>query len=220
MSTLQRIAHWWREQKVKRFERYIQSAIIRYRYDPKPTITGNEAKIINTKGQGALLSYCPVTKHLYYFSHEAIDPALIRLAETMLVINRVSQKDLPICAQSPYVVTMRDLTNQEGPSENGQWLDYMNAIDKLIPEKHYQAVKQAINRLRQDKHLPYALCRIFHVPMDVVRRRMRDSSLNINHQTSFTAGLLQYRDELLHEQQRTPDQRRPASPGKHRRRLW
>jgi hypothetical protein len=215
MSALQRLAHWWREQKVKRFERYIQSAIKRYRYDPKPTIAGNGARIINTKGQGALLSYCPQTRHLYYFSHEHIDPALVRLAETMLVINRTDQKDIPLCAQSPYVVTMRDITSQDGPMENGQWLDYMNAIDKLIPEKHYQAVKHALQRLRQDKHLPYALCRIFQVPMDVVRRRMRDSSLNIHHQTSYTEVLTHLIQRLTQHEQRPPDQRRPASPRNH-----
>lgn len=218
MSPLLRIAHWWREQKVKRFERFIQTAIKRYRYDPKPTIAGNGAKIINTKGQGAILSYCPVTKHLYYFSHEQIDPALVRLAETMLVINRISQAGLEVCAQSPYVVTMRDLTSSEGPLENGQWFDFMDAMDRLIPEKHYEVVKRAVSRMGHDAHLPYALCRIFQVPMDVVRRRMRDSSLNIHHQTSFMDGLLTIEQRLRqHEQTRTRDQRRSPSPRNHSR---
>jgi hypothetical protein len=208
MGPFELFAHWRRAQQVKRFERYIQKAMALYRYDPKPILKQRGVTIVNARGQGAILSYCPKTQKLYYFSHEQVDPALICVAETMLVIY-LETLDNP--TDKSYIVTMRDVTELEGPRDNVVWFHYMDALDRLMPVPAMQAIRKEIVAMDKLQHLSYAYCRIFHLPMAIVRTRYKDTSLGIHHQTSFTGALILLKDKLSHDPRlERPDHQAPS----------
>lgn len=190
------LTHWWRTRHVRRFERYLQAATVRHRYDPKPALKQRGITCITHHGQGAVLTYFPQTKELYYFSHDQIDPALIRLAETMLVLHLETPDDT---SNTSYIVTMRDVTSPEGPADNRQWFHYMQALDRLMPLAVARDVRREVALLGKTPQLLYAYRRIFHLPMGAVKHRSNDAVLGIHHQTSFTDALILLKDKLTHD---------------------
>lgn len=208
------VDHWRRVLQVKRFERYIQKAIALYRYDPKPLLNCHGITTVNHKGHGAILAYCPESKKLYYFSQAEIDPALVRVAETMLVIHLETPDD---SGDKSYIVTMCDVTSEEGPVENRGWLHYMQALDRLMPIDVIRAIRTQLKAMDKTTQLPYAYCRIFRLPMGIVKKRYNDATLGIHHQTSFTDSLSLLKDKLSHDPRIIgSDHSPPSSPPERR----
>lgn len=215
MDLFEYVDHWRRVLQVKRLERYIQKAIGLYRYDPKLPLRQYGITVVNHVGQGAILSYCPEAKKLYYFSQNEIDPALVRVAETMLVIHLETPDGMN---DKPYVVTMRDVTADEGPVENRCWLHYMQALDRLMPFEAAQVIRSRMKAMSKLAQLPYVYCRIFHLPMVIVKKRYSDAILGLHHQTSFTDSLSLLKDKLTHDPRIIgPDHSPPPAPSQEHR---
>lgn len=200
---------WWRTQQVKRFERYIQKALARYRYDPKPALKRHHVTAIQRPGQSAMLVYTPPAKKLCYFSADQLDPALVRVAETMLVVYLETAED---ASDKPYTILMRDLTSEEGPTDNRQWFHYMHALDRLMPAHPTQVISREVAAMGRAQHLLYAYCRIFSLPMGTVKKRYKDIVSGVHHQTSFTDELITLKDKLSHDPRVARSDHPPPAP--------
>lgn len=209
MGLFDLIAHWRRLRHVRQFERYIQQTADRYRYDPKPALKEHGITNVSNKGQGTVLMYCPEAKKLYYFGHSHVDPALVRVAETMLVIHLESGGG---DGTTSYIVTTQDVADADGPSDNQRWLHYMQALDRLMPIDVVQAIHAQILTQDNTQLLAYAYCRIFYLPINLVMKRHKDATLDVHHQTSFTSALTLLKDKLSHDPRIVRSEHPPSSP--------
>lgn len=98
-----------------------------------------------------------------------------RLAQAMLLVHlAVTHAGKPPAQLPPYIIYASDLAAPEGPSHNEQWMEYMQAMELIIPVAAFKAIG-ALFPLNP----AYALQRVLVVSYKTVQERARAISQNL-----------------------------------------
>lgn len=141
---------WLRLREVRREERLITSLIAEHSYNLRAPYAALGIPIIkdDTMEDGAVLYFTPARKG----SPSPADAPLAtvqlhpkaavvdqRMALGMLLIHlSITHADTLYASLPPYIVYASDLEAPEGPSHNQQWVEYMQAMDLLLPAAAFQ----------------------------------------------------------------------------------
>jgi hypothetical protein len=176
-----------RLRQVKRLESLIGRWMRRYQCDVDKALRDLGIRILTDrrnefdpiKGIGVVLTFKPSDRRLYL--HASSDSCTRRLAMGMLVIHLAVTKAGQDWAKLPlYTVCLTDLTAAEGPSDNERWMEYMQAIDLLLPMEVFEKLRRECIVHGYQNQTTYVLQRVMGVSIPVLRQRTADSMRDVH----------------------------------------
>lgn len=174
---------WQRLRDVRRDEKLIHSLITLHRYNllapfealgipvvMDPTMESG-AVLYFTVSKTTALSLPQATVQL----HPHASSADRRLALGMLLVHlSITHTETAYTALPPYVVYASDLESATGPTHNQQWMEYMQAMDLLLPVADFRALGKLF-----PQNPAYAMTRVMDVSYKTITERAKGISLNI-----------------------------------------
>lgn len=130
----------WRSfQQVRELDKLIQHLIPHHRYDVETRLKrmGYTLRKDASLEEGTVFTAIPdsLVLHLNARSMASERRTAMSMYLVHLTITLAGQE-----LATPYIVYDSDLLSKEGPSDNTQWLEYMQAMDILLPHATYVAL--------------------------------------------------------------------------------
>lgn len=178
---------------VKRLESVIGRWRRQYQYNVEAALKGFNIRTLQDRrqgfdpigGVGVVLTFIPAERKLYI--HADADIYSRRLAQAMLVVHlAITHAGKPWETLSPYTVGLTDLVAKEGPANNEMWMEYMQAIDLLLPLETFDKIRRECIVHGYQRQTTYVLMRVMLVSQALIRRRVIDSVQTVDPVSTVT----------------------------------